>query len=393
VFGPPEILECSAELTAHERRRGFLFLRLAVAGVGFALALQMGLNANFLVEEIGVSGLQIGMLEAIRESCGIVAFLLLALLAGFAEPVIGCAMLLIVAVGLSGYTFAPTFGWVVGMSLVWSQGLHVWMPLPRSMALSLAETGRTGHYIGRMGAAGAAGFGSGIAAAYLLSRAGMTIRPMYILAGVMIGLAGLACLNVPRRIQVAGPRLVFRRKYALYYLLNFLEGWRKQIFLCFAAFLLVDRHGTPVTTMLLLIGIVQAIGFLTAPRVGHLIDRVGERPILMLYYACLTCFFVGYATIDSPRILYVLFVADNALFVFAMAQTTYVNRIAPPAEHTATLSMGVAMHHVAAVAMPLVGGILWQTVGYQWTFLIGAAAAIGSIPVVLCLPRRHATGG
>jgi len=385
----PPILDYGGALTPHQRRRGFVYLRLAVAGVGFALALQMGLNANFLVEEIGIDPSQLGLLEAVRESCGIVAFLLLALLAGFAEPMIGCAMLLIVAIGLSGYTFAPTLGWVIGMSVVWSKGLHVWMPLPRSMALSLAEPGRAGYYIGRMGRAGAAGFGSGIGVAYLLSKAGVSIRPMYILAGIAIALAGFACLGVPRRIRVEGPRLVFRRKYVLYYLLNFLEGWRKQIFLCFASYLLVQRHGTPVTTMLLLIGIVQTVGFVTAPRVGRLIDRIGERPILVFYFACLTCFFIGYAIIPYKHVLYVLFVVDSAFFVFAMAQTTYVSRIAPPSEHTATLSMGVATHHVAAVTMPVVGGIIWETYGYQWTFLIGAVAAAASIPVVLRLPRRN----
>ena len=72
-----------------------------------------------------------------------------------------------------------------------------------------------------------------------------------------------------------------------------------------------------------------------------------------------------------------------------MAQTTYVNRIAPPSEHTATLSMGVAMHHVAAASMPLFGGILWKFAGHEWTFLIGALAAAASIPVVMRLPRRE----
>jgi len=40
--------------------------------------------------------------------------------------------------------------------------------------------------------------------------------------------------------------------------------------------------------------------------------------------------------------------------------------------------MGVAMNHVAAVTMPLVGGILWKYLGFKWTFLIGSAAAAAS---------------
>ena len=80
-------------------------------------------------------------------------------------------------------------------------------------------------------------------------------------------------------------------------------------------------------------------------------------------------------------------VLDNATFVFATGLTTYVNKIAPPREHTPTLSMGVAFNHVASVSMPFLGGILWATLGYQWAFLIGIPAAAASILIVRRLPR------
>jgi len=72
--------------------------------------------------------------------------------------------------------------------------------------------------------------------------------------------------------------------------------------------------------------------------------------------------------------------------VFAVALTTYVSRIAPASEHTPTLSMGVAMNHVAAVSMPFLGGILWNNLGYRWAFLIGIPAAVASVAIVLRLP-------
>ncbi len=69
-----------------------------------------------------------------------------------------------------------------------------------------------------------------------------------------------------------------------------------------------------------------------------------------------------------------------------MALTTYIGRLAPPNEKTMTLSMGVAMNHVAAVTMPLVGGIVWKYLGYQWTFLIGSVAAAVSILAAMRVP-------
>ncbi len=370
-------------------RRGRFFLCLTVACVGFAIMMQMGLNANFLQDEMGVDPHGVGALEAARESCGILALGILALLAGLAEPLIASGMILLFAVGLGAYAVVPNYAWLVVASLVWSQGLHVWMPLPHSMVLSLAEPGQTGRRLGQAQAAGAVGSALGLGAALALTYLQIPIRPMYLLAGA-VGLAGAAAiLGVPRDIKTPGPRLVLRRRYGLFYLLSFLEGWRKQIFVAFAGYLLVREFDTPLSHMLLLWVGVQVAGWVTSPLVGRLIDHVGERKVLVFYFSSLMLFFTGYAFIRNRDVLYAIFAIDNAFFVFAMALTTYVRRIAPPSEHTATLSMGVAFNHVAAVTMPLVGGLLWHYLGYEWAFLTGALAALASIPCALLLPKHE----
>jgi hypothetical protein len=374
------------------RARGLLFVRMAVACVGFATVIQMSLNSNFVVQEIGLDGFQAGLLEALRESCGIIAFGILAILVGLREPIIASLMLVLFSLGLSAYSVVPTFGAVIAMSLVWSQGLHVWMPLPNSMTLSLAEPGKSGARIGQQQAAGALGSTLGLALAFGLTLVGVPIRPLYVVAGAAGLLAAAACLGIPRNLKTPGPSLVFRRRYLRYYVLCFLEGWRKQIALTFAGFLLVKIHQTPLLVMIALWAAIQVIGYLLSPRVGRLIDRVGERPILIGYYAGLTALFVGYAFIPQKEILYAIFVIDGASFAFATALTTYVSRIAPANEHTPTLSMGVTMNHIAAVTMPFLGGILWTTLGYRWAFLIGLPAAAASIGIASGL-RRAPPGG
>jgi MFS family permease len=141
--------------------------------------------------------------------------------------------------------------------------------------------------------------------------------------------------------------------------------------------------------MLMLWAPVQFAGYFISRPVGRLIDRVGERAVLLAYYGCMVVVFAGYALIDNVYVLCALFVLDGTFFILAMAQTTYVNRIAPKDEHTATLSAGIAFNHVASVAMPLVGGWLWM-LGYQWTFAVGAVAAAASLPIVMRMPRRPA---
>jgi hypothetical protein len=409
-FGPQAGLRMTTPAAFPEsvRKRSLLFLGLAVAGASFAMAIQGGLNTNFLVDEIGIDARQQGLLEAARETCGITALFVLAALAGLAEPLVAMGMLLLVAAGLSAYALVDQYYLIVLLSLVWSQGLHIWMPLPNSMTLALAEPGRAGHRLGQIARAGSIGFGLGLVAAYAMTSYDVTLqsiwaavggrdpgdapwllsklRPLYLAAGVAAVGGALACLGIYRKLKTPGPRLVFRRKYGLYYLLCFLEGWRKQIFICFAPFLLVKIYGTKIEHMLILWGIVQVIGSVASPRVGKLIDRIGERRILAFYYTTIIVVFVGYAWMKNVYVLYALFILDSVLFMSAMALTTYVNRIAPKSEHTQTLSMGIAMNHVAAVAMPALGGLLWMYLGYQWTFLIGALAAVLSLAVSRRVP-------
>jgi hypothetical protein len=383
-----------------KRKRGMLFLGIACAAMGLAGSLQTGLNDNFVVNVIGITGYQKGILEAIRESCGIFALGLLALLSGLAEPLIGAAMILVFGLGLSAYAGVHSFFWLTAFSLVWSQGLHIWMPLPNSMMMSLAEKGKTGHRLGQLGAAGAFGGVGGLVLALILTSglhisflhihvpgAGVPLRLMYLVAGGAAILAAAACLGIPRDIKTPGPRFIVRRRYGLYYMLCFLEGWRKQIFMAFAGFLLVNNYGMSLETMLSLWITVGIASWFLSPRVGKLIDRLGERRILTAYYVCLTGVFCGYAFIRNRYVLAGLFMTDNIFFTLGMALTTYVRRLAPPEEHTPTLSMGVAMNHVAAVTMPLVGGFLW-TLNYRWVFGMGATAAAMSILAVSRLPAK-----
>ena len=89
---PEESLALSPELL-RRRRRSLFFLGWVIACAGFAMTLQLGLNSNFVGQEMRLSGLQQGVLETFRETCGITVLLVLALFAGLAEPLIAAAML------------------------------------------------------------------------------------------------------------------------------------------------------------------------------------------------------------------------------------------------------------------------------------------------------------
>ena len=379
--------QTNLDISPAVRRRGFIFLGAAVFCLGFAITLQMALNSNFAGEEMRLTGFQQGLLESIRESCGIIALVIIGLLAALAEPILAALMLALFGIGLGGTAWVQSYTMLIIVNLIWSQGLHVWMPLPSSMAMALAEEGKTGLRLGQIRAVGAAGSGIALIIGLFLSYRGVAIRPMYVVGGVAALIGAAACLGIPMNMRLKRSRFVFRKKYWRYYLLCFLEGWRKQIFVGFAGFLLVKRYGTSLQTMLWLWLGTQALSWILSPLVGWVIDRVGERRVLVVYFAGLIPLFAGYAVIRDPRVLYGIFILDHAFFALAMALTTYVNRIAPKEEHTPTLSMGVAFNHIAACSMPLLGGIIWKTLGPGWVFGLGAAVAAISIGADLTLPK------
>jgi predicted MFS family arabinose efflux permease len=118
-----------------------------------------------------------------------------------------------------------------------------------------------------------------------------------------------------------------------------------------------------------------------------MIDRIGERRILTVSYSALIFVFLGYALIPHASVLYVLYCLDSLLYLSTIALTTYLSKIADPRDIVPSLSMGVTMNHLAAVAVPVAGGLIWSAVGYRATFLAGAAVVVAS----LVLARRIGT--
>jgi predicted MFS family arabinose efflux permease len=86
-------------------------------------------------------------------------------------------------------------------------------------------------------------------------------------------------------------------------------------------------------------------------------------------------------------IIAICYILDNSMSAVEMARSTYVKKIAlDPADVMPTLSAGVSFDHVVAMTIPLLGGLLWKSMGYQYVFL--AAALIGVINLVLSLQIR-----
>jgi len=384
----------ASSLGGRARRRAVILLSAAVFLLALGVNMHMTMNVNYLNDLLKASSWQQGYLEAIRETCGILSFFIIAFLAGRSEPRIASAMVLMVGAGLMGYRWLTGVEQVILFSLVWSFGFHIWAPLSGSMQLALSRKGREGQTLGTFGSTAAVGVLLSLGGVFLLTRyAGFGMRNMFLLGGSLTALASIPLFLMPDIRARTAARLPLSRafgpRYRLYLMLEFLDGMRKQIFILFAILALVKERGVGIETISGIFLINQVINFFCAPLAGRLVDRVGERPVLSAYFGGLIAINLLYASLTHVNALFFVLLADNAIWMLRVAVPTYANRIVAPGERTQLLAMGMTANHVGAVILPLLGGAVYTALGYQFTFYCGAAIALMSLCLVRLVPARN----
>ena len=371
-------------------RRDWRLFSAAVFLFGFGFAMYGVVFINFITETLGVKPLGMGILETTREIPGLLAVGIAALVARFAESRIAALCLCFSAAGVAATGFVHTYGELVLVTVFWSVFMHQWFMSSSFIPLALSSGQESGRHLGRMGATGSAG----TILAFLAVRAlaGHVPYPTFFVTAAAFIFAGGVCLLPMSGASTTHnrPRLLFRREYGLFYGLTFLEGFRRQIFSTFALFALVQQwhvHLTQIGTLMLVNAV---LSLLVAAPVGRLIDRLGERRTMSFYYAAIALTFAGYALVQRVVVLEVLWVVDSVLFSFGVGITTYLNRIVRAGEMTPSLAMGQTMNHVAAVVIPVAGGLLWHHFGYHAPFWCGVVAALASLIITQAvLPRPH----
>ncbi|MBI2300475.1 MAG: MFS transporter [Armatimonadetes bacterium] len=385
------------------RRDWYLFGGLTFCfAVGFAI--YAGIFQNFIREELAVDPRQLGGLESLREVPGLLTAFLAGSLVALAETRLSGFAIAFCALGIAATGLAWGYWPLVAISVFWSIGAHLWFAVSPAIVMALSKGEESGRHLGRMAGIGSSGTLVALAATALLLRwqkaalpgAKVPYTALFVVAGCLMLVAAGACLRISAHgsSTAARARLVFRREYRLYYLLIFLEGCRRQISGTFAPFVLIVVFGTRVETMLSLAFANALLSMLFSPLAGKWIDRRGERAVLTLYYVLLVLVFLGYGLLRSVSLLYALYLADSVLFCLALGITTYLNGIVRPGDLTPSLAMGTTMNHVAAVVVPVTGGILWKTMdNYRLPFWIGIGVALVSLWAARHVPRREGMTG
>ncbi len=109
--------------------------------------------------------------------------------------------------------------------------------------------------------------------------------------------------------------------------------------------------------------------------------RFGERKVLSLEYGGLVLVFLAYALTQSRWVAAGLYIVDNLLFNFSMAIRTYFQKVADREDIAPGMAVGFTINHIAAVVLPLIGGILW-VVDYRIPFVVGSFLSMVSFIAV-----------
>lgn len=364
------------------KRRNYALFAAGVFCTSFTFGIHFSIFNNFAVERIGLQPQHLGILESIREVPGLLGVLVGGLIARFPETRMAGFALLLFGVGFIGYSQISTVPFLILSSFVWSIGFHTWYPLADGINLRLAGEQERGRRLGQIRSVGAVATLLGIGTVYLLARP-LGYPTMYTLAGIVGAAGAIGLFAMDRDLgHHTLDRFILKRRYGLFYALHLLDGCRRQIFGTFAVFTLVKVYHVGVQQVAILAMINSLLSFLFGPYVGRFIDRFGERKALTVNYIEMGLVFLGFTTLHTPVFLCALYVVDSFFFLLSMSLNTYISKIADPGDLRPTLSMAVTMNHIAAVVMPLLGGYLWMTAGYETIFSIGVGLSAIALFIV-----------
>ena len=360
---------------------------------------------NYLRDTFHLAADRRGELEFPRELPGFLVALTSGLLFFLPEVRTGALATAATALGIAGLAWAGSnYGVMIFFMVLWSTGMHLMMPMRTSIILSFATQGRQATLLGLTGsittvaAILGAAFGWWLFSTFTATQT--TYNAAFLIGAsiILIGVLMLLKMRVPEKsAQQPRPKLVVNSRYRIYYLMSLITGARKQVFITFAPWVLITVFHRGPSTFAALAIVGSLLGIVMQPWLGRLIDRFGERRILMTEGMVLlvVCMGYGFAHRISTgaqvlAIIYLCYILDQLLFSVGMARVTYVNKIArKPEDVTATLSLGVTLDHLISMSIPTLGGATWMLFGFEYVFVGAGVLALVSVFVASFVRVPH----
>ena len=351
----------------------FRFLALLSIAATVGLQTWRTLFNNFAVEVVHLEGNHIGIIQSVREIPGFLALLVIYIILILKEHRLSALSIAILGLGVGITGVFPSYTGLIATTMIMSFGFHYFETTNQSLVLQHFDKDSSPLVIGKLRSYGAAANVAVGITIYLISYI-LAYEATFGLIGFIIVIVGIwGMLQNPTRegLPVQHKKMIFRKKYWLYYFLTFMSGARRQIFVAFAVFLLVIKFKFSIQDITMLFILNNTINYFLNPLIGKAIIRFGERRVLSLEYFSLIIVFIGYAFVESKSVIAILYVLDHIFFNFAMGIRTYFQKIGDSKDIAPSMAVGFTINHIAAVIIPALGGLMW-ILDYRIPFIAGA---------------------
>jgi predicted MFS family arabinose efflux permease len=158
----------------------------------------------------------------------------------------------------------------------------------------------------------------------------------------------------------------------------------------YSPWVLIELLGFRADTMSILAVIGALIGIFFLPVVGKWIDRFGVRKVMMVEAFAFLLIYMAYGLLSrwvggaaaAPAgimmlLVYLLNIIDRMTAQFGMDRAIYMRQIAAaPEDVTPSLSLGMSIDHVLAIAGATVCGVIWQQFGPEYVFILAGALSL-----------------
>ncbi len=361
----------------------YRFLMVLTISSTVGLQAWMTLFNNFAVEQVNLSGEQVGMIQSVREIPGFLTLLAVFVMMVIKEHRLSAISILFLGTGFALTGFFPSYTGLMVTTVVMSFGFHYYETTNQSLTLQYFDQHTSPMVFGKLRSIAAAS-NIGIGILIFIISGFLDFKAIYLAIGGLVMVAGMWAFTqnpVDKNIVLQHKKMIFHKKYWLYYFLTFMAGARRQIFMAFAVLLLVRKFGFTVQEVTILFVVNNFINYFLSPMVGRCIVRFGERKVLSLEYFSLIFIFLAYAAVESKMLVSLLYIFDHIFFNFAIAIRTFFQKIGDPKDIAPSMAVGFTINHIAAVFLPALGGILWM-VDYRIPFVAGAGLSLISLMAV-----------
>jgi len=380
-------------------RRPIALLFLMACAMPIAFSTWSALLNNFVIEAARFDGSDIGWLHTVREIPGFLAIGVIAIIIFVREQVLALVSLILLGVATAMTAWFPSMGGILMITMLSSIGFHYYETVNQSLQLQWIEKARAPQMLGWLVAAGSGATLLAYGLIMLLwEPLGLSYNLVYLLSGGLCAVIALTALIAYPQFEAPNPqikKMILRRRYWLYYALQFMSGARRQIFVVFAGFMMVERFGYSVDEITKLMLVTLMANMVLAPILGRIVHRFGERNAMAFEYMGLTCVFILYGGLYwfdwGSMLAAALYVINNIFFALALALKTYFQKIASPGDIAPTAAVAFTINHIAAVFLPALLGYLWL-VSPGLVFFLAAGMAGISLLLALLIPRHPEAG-